>query len=121
LTTRLHINGHDFAATSNLVAYLRRARKFFRESGDCARSDPHWIDAICINQSDVAERNQEVRRMDTIYNSASMAVGWLGPSDEDTSRAMTLARDMFELLSRHVMANQPSGVAPGSRSPQRVP
>lgn len=37
-----------------------------------------WIDALCINQSDVAERNREVARMRTIYESSDYLAIWLG-------------------------------------------
>ena len=37
-----------------------------------------WIDAICINQSDVKERNRQLRVMDQIYFRASTVVVWLG-------------------------------------------
>ncbi|SPO07582.1 uncharacterized protein DNG_10277 [Cephalotrichum gorgonifer] len=39
---------------------------------------PFWIDAICINQSDVEERNRQLRIMDQIYFRAVMVVVWLG-------------------------------------------
>lgn len=38
----------------------------------------YWIDAICINQSDTAERGQQVQMMDQIYSSAVQVTIWLG-------------------------------------------
>lgn len=43
-----------------------------------------WIDAICINQHDVKERNQQVTRMGDIYMKASQVVIWLGQAGEDS-------------------------------------
>lgn len=38
----------------------------------------YWIDAICINQNDVDERNRQVRIMDQIYFRATAVIIWLG-------------------------------------------
>lgn len=51
-----------------------------------------WVDQICINQSDVAERSQQVQFMNRIYKRASHILVWLGP--DDTS----LAKPAFELV-----------------------
>lgn len=37
-----------------------------------------WIDQICINQQDTADRAAQVRRMDKIYTNAEQVVVWLG-------------------------------------------
>ncbi|KAF2119337.1 heterokaryon incompatibility protein-domain-containing protein [Lophiotrema nucula] len=37
-----------------------------------------WIDAICIDQSSIAEKNVQVPRMDTIYRDAQKVWIWLG-------------------------------------------
>ena len=47
-----------------------------------------WIDAICINQNDVAERNKQIGHMYTIYESATRVVVWLGLHGEDSELAM---------------------------------
>ena len=66
-----------------------------------------WIDAICINQKDEAERNEQVRRMADIYSCASRVVIWLGPASATSQKALSvlsyvgeqveLSRD-FEML-----------------------
>jgi hypothetical protein len=38
-----------------------------------------WIDAICIDQSSNAEKNQQVPLMRNIYEAASLVLIWLGP------------------------------------------
>ncbi|KAL8346766.1 hypothetical protein RB598_000588 [Gaeumannomyces tritici] len=35
-----------------------------------------WIDAICINQSSLTERSEQVPRMDDIYSKASKVIVW---------------------------------------------
>ncbi|KUJ11167.1 uncharacterized protein LY89DRAFT_238894 [Mollisia scopiformis] len=49
-----------------------------------------WIDAICINQEDITERNKEVTRMRDIYRSASDVLIWLGPEENDSDLALSL-------------------------------
>ena len=39
-----------------------------------------WVDALCINQEDLAERNQQVQLMGQIYQQAIEAIVWLGDS-----------------------------------------
>jgi len=47
-----------------------------------------WIDAICINQNDISERNNQVRQMGAIYSQASQVVVWLGEETGDSGRAI---------------------------------
>ncbi|ODM20286.1 hypothetical protein SI65_03339 [Aspergillus cristatus] len=49
-----------------------------------------WIDAICINQSDVDEKTREVQRLRQVYAQASKVVIWLGSSTEDSDIAMEM-------------------------------
>jgi Heterokaryon incompatibility protein (HET) len=37
-----------------------------------------WIDAICLNQDDIPERNHQVQQMKRIYESATGTLVWLG-------------------------------------------
>lgn len=46
---------------------------------------PWWIDAICINQGDVAERNEQVQQMWRIFSSALRVMVWLGTGAEEVS------------------------------------
>lgn len=48
-----------------------------------------WIDAICINQEDIKERNQQVKRMTDIYKLAERVMIWLGEGSEDSERALS--------------------------------
>lgn len=41
-----------------------------------------WADQICINQSDIAERGQQVALMNTIYKNARHILIWLGRDDD---------------------------------------
>lgn len=43
-----------------------------------------WIDALAINQTDIAERNAQVSKMRTMYSLAESTVIWLGLMDDDS-------------------------------------
>jgi hypothetical protein len=50
-----------------------------------------WVDALCINQNDDAEREWQVQLMGDIYSKAAAVFSWLGPGDESTDRAIDAA------------------------------
>lgn len=58
------------------------------------RSRTLWIDAICVNQSNMAERTSQVKRMADIYSKATLVTIWLGPASEDSSMAI----DFFNMI-----------------------
>ena len=49
-----------------------------------------WIDAVCINQKDVPERNSQVAFMGDIYRSANRVLVWLGEADDESDLAFDL-------------------------------
>ncbi|KAL0932092.1 heterokaryon incompatibility protein [Colletotrichum truncatum] len=55
-----------------------------------------WVDAICIDQHNSAERTQQVSLMKAIFRSAFKTLIWLGPTSEDSR----LAFNTLERLSR---------------------
>lgn len=71
-------NRKNFQITDNLAAALRRLR-LPRESRIL------WVDAICIDQADIAEKNVQVRLMGDIYGTARRTLLWLGDGIEQQS------------------------------------
>lgn len=59
--------------TPNCAAALRLLRKRLGDSDTGV-----WVDAVCINQSDVAEKNMQVTMMAEIYSHAKCVVVWVG-------------------------------------------
>lgn len=49
-----------------------------------------WVDAVCINQDDVKERNHQVHIMKRIYSKAASVVIWLGPGNLSSQAAIDL-------------------------------
>ena len=47
-----------------------------------------WIDALCIDQRNPAERTMQVSMMHRIFNQALRVVVWLGPEDPTTQQAV---------------------------------
>ena len=68
-------NASSLPLTENLARALRRLRK-----RDQVRD--LWIDQLCINQSDLEERSQQVSLMGQIYRQARNVLVWLGDFDE---------------------------------------
>ena len=77
----INLDGCIFPVTSNLESALRALR-------DNEKAKVFWVDAICINQSDINEQGQQVRNIRDIYSSAEHVVVWLGPEEGDSVLAM---------------------------------
>ncbi|KAI0137068.1 heterokaryon incompatibility protein-domain-containing protein [Xylariales sp. AK1849] len=75
------LDGQPTSITRNLWTAL----KYVRKPG---ASRTLWIDAICINQDDILERNEQVRQMGRIYSQASRVLIWLGPPDAEIENTM---------------------------------
>jgi hypothetical protein len=62
--------------------------------------DTYWIDAICIDQTSVLERNHQVQMMREIYCNAESVYVWLGEEDKaahsDAAMVYLEKRDAFE-------------------------
>jgi hypothetical protein len=52
-----------------------------------------WIDQICINQDDSAERSQQVSQMADLYSQATSTRIWLGMSFEGSDKFMDIISD----------------------------
>lgn len=59
-----------------------------------------WIDAVCINQADLDERNSQVRIMPEIYSKASCVLVWLGHDKDPESQIMLRYGTVKEIIRR---------------------
>ncbi|KAK7757638.1 hypothetical protein SLS62_000014 [Diatrype stigma] len=57
-----------------------------------------WVDALCINQADLAERASQVAQMAAIYSSAARVALWLGNGNSATDYAMDSLDDLFRVM-----------------------
>jgi hypothetical protein len=69
------------AITQNVEDALRRFQDFFFRELTERSGFFIWIDAVCINQSNLVERAQQVSIMNTIYERATNTAAWLGRGD----------------------------------------
>lgn len=99
---------HSFAVRPNLLDALKHLRHLHAPRR-------LWIDAICINQEDLTERNTEVGRMGDIYSKARQVVVWLGLQGQETSTALetikTLSAGVVVNASRREFSAQPGSQA----------
>ncbi|KAK0654182.1 heterokaryon incompatibility protein-domain-containing protein [Cercophora samala] len=77
------------SVTQNLATALRHLRRPLH-------TRTLWIDAICINQQDEAERNKQVHRMTDIYRLANRLVVWLGPEADNSKHALSTLHYLSE-------------------------
>ncbi|KAK6849440.1 hypothetical protein PG995_013273 [Apiospora arundinis] len=87
-TVELTCNNVPVSVTVNLENALRHLRS-------PSNIRVLWVDALCIDQSDSAERGVQIRLMKSIFSEARRVLIWLGPSTADTEAA-------FKLINRVV-------------------
>jgi hypothetical protein len=75
--------------TSNLHAALHHLR-------DDTNATHIWIDALCINQESVPERNQQVSKMGKVYSNAYNVTVWIGDEYEASKEAFGLIHEYEE-------------------------
>ncbi|KFA79197.1 hypothetical protein S40288_02391 [Stachybotrys chartarum IBT 40288] len=78
--------------TSNLDKALRRLRSRTAKI-------TLWVDAVCIDQTDVAEKHHQVPLMARIYTQAETVLSWLGEATQHSATGM-------EILS-YLSSNEP--------------
>lgn len=83
------LNGRSFKVTKTLYSALIRLRYL-----DTARI--LWVDAICIDQSNLEERSVQVQQMPYIYQCADKVVIWLGEADDFEIVALAILDDLIE-------------------------
>jgi hypothetical protein len=86
------VNGQEILVTRNLATALRWV------SSVTTTIRCIWIDAVCINQVDIPERNAQVLLMGDIYNKAQRVVAWLG---EDLEGSMKFACQHLRAFREH--------------------
>lgn len=95
----IRINGHMFLVRKAAWDLLKELPSL---DMDCdPRPEFVWIDSICINQNDIAERNHQVKLMRKIYSSATVVLVWLGRPTAKSDLAMdSLASLTHRLLGK---------------------
>ncbi|KOC10748.1 hypothetical protein AFLA70_197g002161 [Aspergillus flavus AF70] len=90
----ISLGNYDFPVTKNLHTALLYLRDQYIER-------IIWVDALCINQEDLNEKGEQVRRMAEIYSKASRVIVWLGHMENHSNEALETIR---------IAAQRPHGV-----------
>lgn len=78
-TVPMYLEDEIFTVTASLEAALSNLRDGSLEN---PRERVLWIDAVCINQFYVLEKNHQVRQMGNIYKHAVRVLIWIGHNHE---------------------------------------
>ncbi|KAI1124977.1 hypothetical protein F5Y10DRAFT_284608 [Nemania abortiva] len=89
----IYVNGRTFSVTRNLFLALKRLRNSYEVRKKHLRV---WVDAICINQNDLAERAIEVKRMQLVFSEAIAVRGWVGMWPENTAASYDTVRNWLD-------------------------
>ncbi|KUJ06566.1 HET-domain-containing protein, partial [Mollisia scopiformis] len=87
----IKVHGTAMHVTANLYSALQHLR--LKDEDRIL-----WIDAICIDQSNVHERRHQVQHMGEIYKGAEHVVVWLGEGDVATDLLMGTMKRLEERL-----------------------
>ena len=87
-THQVWINDFEFHVRTNLYHALQNLRL-------PSETRILWIDALCIDQSNVVERNHQVQQMAQVFGSARSVIVWLGLSTESISQAFAFLKEMY--------------------------
>jgi hypothetical protein len=93
ITRPISLDGYCVDVTTNLKSALLHLRAK-------TQGRTFWIDAVCINQSDLAERSQQVLRMRDIYRKAENVEVWLGPGTPQNHLVMSLVEELGRVPER---------------------
>jgi hypothetical protein len=75
------LNSSQYLVQKNLFDFLSAFRN------EPANDRYLWIDQICINQTNIEERNHQVQQMRHIYESCVFVIAWLGQEPQDVRAA----------------------------------
>ena len=104
------LHGHPHSVTGALECALRYLQCV-------AEPRRFWIDAICINQTNIPEKNSQVSQMLNIYVHASQTYLWIGPPDARSA----LGLESIRLVSSADWREWLEPVPTATRGPEMFP
>lgn len=97
----IKVNKEVVSVTRSLENALRWARyhwqKKYPERG--AHKFRLWVDAVCINQADVEEKNHQVPLMDKIYSTAELTLGAIAVDEPAVCEGMKTYSQIYDVLT----------------------
>jgi hypothetical protein len=98
---------------------LKEALCFFFDQ-KLSHSDWLWVDAVCIDQSNLTERGEQVQHMTQLYAYAREVLVWLGHEDADARCAFDFLGEYVPLVKqivrREMVENPAADLVPGSKN-----
>jgi hypothetical protein len=100
ITGTILLNGVRTTVTRNLATALQHLPKNGRVQSYMVKQGVFriWADAICIDQGNIQERNQQVLLMADLYSSADHVFSWLGTANCIPRAINTLRRIYFRRI-----------------------
>ncbi|KAH8596886.1 heterokaryon incompatibility protein-domain-containing protein [Bisporella sp. PMI_857] len=106
-THQIQCDGKELGVTANVIDLLKNIRHSNEDK-------VIWIDALCIDQSNIEERTQQVKLMWQIYSKADSVIVWLGANRDEpsilSSFLLKLSRAFREFKRRQSLEDQPEPV-----------
>ena len=96
VTRPITINGQKIEVTQNLEAGLRQLQHEWQHESGCRL----WVDAICIDQINNAERSSQISLMFRLYHGAYKVHIWLGELNEHAMKGMHVLERLLNLTFR---------------------
>ncbi|KAF3018925.1 hypothetical protein E8E14_010834 [Neopestalotiopsis sp. 37M] len=103
-------DGKRLGIGENLYRFLLRWRQFLANFDDIVPKDMPpdqaeayrppseiWIDAICINQQDIEEKNEQVSIMGEIHSKSTKTWVWLGEKDQFSEEAFKVLEPLADV------------------------
>jgi Heterokaryon incompatibility protein (HET) len=103
-TIPIYVNGQEVLVTRNLCTALEHICKEEEEL-------IIWVDAICINQCDDKEKDEQVKQMKDIYANAKSTIVWLGPAENDSDKIFEEVNGIGDALIKKIFNIGVDGVA----------
>lgn len=86
----LQLDGHNIKIRNSLDGALRGLRKRFR-------SRQLWVDALCMNQDDVQEKNHQIPLMAKVYILSSRTIAWLEPFEPHMEEFISIMQSRYNV------------------------
>ena len=108
-----------FFSTMPYTTYVKIYHALLRllENGE---TGPIWIDALSINQEDIAERNDQVNQMAQKYEVAKKVIVWLGDEDAIIAVAVLNMRKKLDADLEQIIGHAQDGSLSGYLVKQTV-
>lgn len=94
---------HSIEVDGQKLSITQRASNALRRARDILAPRALWIDAVCIDQTNVLERGQQVARMQDIFAGSKGNIIYLGPHDTTTAAGIGVVAKIMTSISKEML------------------